>query len=254
MPISSILDRSLYPNDRRYTFVVSALFYMDEHMGFVVCEPNFADIHLIESLMVEISCSLKLINLIQAWRTTQKQLKSALEEVEKYNEQLSSISETDELTGLLNRRGFMSHARQMMGMARRMKKDGLLFFADLDGLKGINDTYGHEEGDSAINVVAAVLKRAFRDMDILARLGGDEFTVFAMNAGAGMIEIIEKRIAGYTDEYNNGSGKQYKVSVSIGGVPFLHTEEVSIETLMNKADMLLYQQKKDKKARKMQGL
>jgi len=250
MHVASILDRDLYPKDRRYTFVVSALFYMDEHMGFVVCEPDFVDIHLIESLMVEISCSLKLINLIQARRTIERQLQSALEELEKYNEQLSNISETDEMTKLLNRRGFMAHARHMLGMARRMKKDGLLFFADLDGLKGINDTYGHEEGDNAITVASVILKKAFRDMDILARLGGDEFTIFAMNAGVGMIDTFEKRIAGYVDEYNKDSGKPYKVSISIGGVPFLHTDNVNIEMLMNKADVLLYQQKKEKKAAK----
>jgi len=253
MPVSSILDRNLYPNDRRYTFVVSALFYMDEHMGFVVCEPNFVDIHLIESLMVEISCSLKLINLIQARRTIERQLQNALEELEKYNEQLSNISETDEMTKLLNRRGFMAHARHMLGMARRMKKDGLLFFADLDGLKMINDTYGHEEGDNAIMVASVILKKAFRDMDILARLGGDEFTIFAMNAGVGMIETFEKRISGYVDEYNKDSGKPYKVSISIGGVPFLHTDKVDIETLMNKADVLLYQQKKEKKAKMLKS-
>jgi len=253
MPVSSILSRSLYPQDRRYTFVVSALFYMDEHMGFVVCEPDFVDIHLIESLMVEISCSLKLINLIQARRTIERQLQNALEELEKYNEQLSNISETDEMTKLLNRRGFMAHARHMLGMARRMKKDGLLFFADLDGLKGINDTYGHEEGDNAITVASVILKKAFRDMDILARLGGDEFTIFAMNAGVGMIETFEKRIAGYVDEYNKDSGKPYKVSISIGGVPFLHTDNVGIETLMNKADVLLYQQKKEKKSKLARG-
>ena len=253
MPVASILSRSLYPRDRRYTFVVSALFYMDEHMGFVVCEPDFVDIHLIESLMVEISCSLKLINLIQARRTIERQLQSALEELEKYNEQLSNISETDEMTKLLNRRGFMAHARHMLGMARRMKKDGLLFFADLDGLKGINDTYGHEEGDNAITVASVILKKAFRDMDILARLGGDEFTIFAMNAGVGMIDTFEKRIAGYVDEYNKDSGKPYKVSISIGGVPFLHTDNVGIETLMNKADVLLYQQKKEKKSKLARG-
>jgi diguanylate cyclase (GGDEF)-like protein len=254
MPVASILDRDLYPKDRRYTFVVSTLFYMDEHLGFVVCEPDFVDIHLIESLMVEISCSLKLINLIQARRTIERQLQNALEELEKYNEQLSNISETDEMTKLLNRRGFMAHARDMLGMARRMRKDGLLFFADLDGLKVINDTYGHEEGDNAIKVVAGVLRKAFRDMDIIARLGGDEFTVFAMNAGVGMIETFQKRIAGYVEDYNKVSDKPYKVSISIGGVPFVHTDNVSIETLMNKADVLLYQQKKEKKAKKLENI
>jgi diguanylate cyclase (GGDEF)-like protein len=250
MPVEAILDRNLYPSDRRYVFVVSALFYMDEHIGFVVCEPGFEDIHLIESLMVEISCSLKLINLMQINRGMVEQLRRAMDDLEKYNEELSNKAETDELTELLNRRGFINNARHMMGMARRMNKDALLFFADLDGLKAINDTYGHEEGDNAIKVAAAVLKKAFRDMDILARLGGDEFTVFAINTGVSMIEIFEKRIAGYVEEYNEGSGKPYKVSVSIGGVPFLHTDNVTIETLMNKADVLLYQQKKEKKAKK----
>jgi len=253
MPVESILNRDLYPKDRRYTFVVSALFYMAEHMGFVVCEPDFDDIHLIESLMVEISCSLKLINLIQQRRTIESQLHKALEAVEKSNEQLSSISKTDELTKLLNRRGFMEYAGEMLGMARRMRKDGLLFFADLDGLKGINDTYGHEEGDNAIKTVAVILKKAFRDMDIIARLGGDEFTVFAMNAGSVMIDVFQRRIAGYVDEYNKDSGKPYKVSISIGGVPFVHTDNVSIDTLMNKADVLLYQQKKEKKAKMLKS-
>jgi diguanylate cyclase (GGDEF)-like protein len=86
-------------------------------------------------------------------------------------------------------------------------------------------------------------------MDIIARLGGDEFTVFAMNAGPAMIETFEKRIAGYVEDYNKDSDRPYKVSISIGGVPFMHTDSVSIETLMNKADVLLYQQKKDKKAK-----
>lgn len=250
MPVERILDRGLYPKDRRYVFVASALFYKDEHMGFVICEPDFVDIHLIESLMVEISCSLKLINLIQTRQTVETQLRSALEKLEEFNEKLTSKAETDELTELLNRRGFMTHARHMMGMARRMKKDGLLFFADLDGLKIINDTYGHDEGDSAIKAAATILKKAFRDLDILARLGGDEFTIFAINTSAAMIEVFEKRIAGYVDDYNDVSGKPYKVSVSIGGVPFMHTDDVSIETLMNKADVLLYQQKKEKKAKR----
>lgn len=249
IPVMSILDRHFYPKDRRYTFVVSSLFYMNEHIGFVVCEPNFNDIYLFESLVVEISCSLKLISLIQTRQTIERKLQTALEELEKYNEQLSSISETDELTKLLNRRGFLNHARHMLGMARRMKKDGILFFADLDGLKGINDTYGHEEGDNAIKTLAASLRHAFRESDVLARLGGDEFTIFTLNTHPEMLDTFEKRIEGYLEDYNGKSEKPYKVLVSIGAVPFKCTDVVDIETLMSKADALLYQQKKEKKAR-----
>jgi len=249
LPVTSILDRHLYPKDRRYTFVVSSLFYMNEHIGFIVCEPNFNDIYLFESLVIEISCSLKLINLIQSRQTIERKLQTALEDLEKYNEQLSSISETDELTKLLNRRGFLKNARHLLAMSRRKEKDGILFFADLDGLKGINDTYGHEEGDNAIKALAAVLKRAFRESDVLARLGGDEFTVFTLNTHSEMLETFEKRIDDDLEEHNRKSDKPYQVSVSIGAVPFKHTDVVDIETLMNKADVLLYQQKKAKKAR-----
>jgi diguanylate cyclase (GGDEF)-like protein len=247
MPVTSILDRNLYPKDKRYVMVTSPLFYMNEQIGFLVCEPNLNDIYLFESLVVEISCALKLANLIKTRQGIENKLRIALEDLERYNQQLNNISETDELTKLLNRRGFLNHARQMLNVTKRLKRDGALFFADLDGLKSINDTYGHEEGDNAIKVVAEVLKKAFRESDVLARLGGDEFTIFTLNANSNMLDMFEKRISSYVDDYNEASNKPYKVSVSIGAVPFLHTDVTDIESLMNQADILLYQQKKKKK-------
>jgi diguanylate cyclase (GGDEF)-like protein len=247
MPVTSILDRNLYPKDKRYVMVTSPLFYMNEQIGFLVCEPNLNDIYLFESLVVEISCALKLANLIKTRQGVENKLRIALEDLEKYNEQLNNISETDELTKLLNRRGFLNRARQMLSIAKRMNRDGALFFADLDGLKGINDTYGHEEGDNAIKAVADVLKKAFRESDVLARLGGDEFTIFTLNTTSDMLNMFEKRIASYVDVYNETSNKAYKVSVSVGVVSFFHTDVTDIESLMNQADILLYQQKKKKK-------
>jgi len=247
MPVASILDRTLFPQDTRYNLVVSPLFYGSEQIGFIVCEHNFNDIFLFESLIVEISCALKFANLIKTRQGIEDRLRIALEELENYNEQLSNISQTDELTGLLNRRGFMSQSRHAMGMARRTKRDGLLFFADLDGLKSINDTYGHEEGDNAIIVMAQALRKAFRDSDYLSRLGGDEFTVFTLNTAMDMFDTFERRIDDFIDDYNSASGKPYKVSVSIGAVSFLHTDVTDLETLMNQADVVPYQKKKKKK-------
>ncbi|MCL2220588.1 MAG: GGDEF domain-containing protein [Chitinispirillia bacterium] len=248
VPVMSILDRNLYSKERRYTFVVSSLFYMNEHFGFVVCEPSFNDIYLFESLVVEINCSLKLINLIEEQHGIKRELQNALEKLEAHNEKLSSISETDELTKLLNRRGFLNHARYMLGMSRRTNKDGILFFADLDGLKGINDNFGHEEGDNAIIAVASALRKTFREADVLARLGGDEFTVFTLNTNPGMLDMFKLRIDAFIDEHNQRAGKGYRVEVSIGAVPFKHSDVVDVETLMNKADVLMYQLKKEKKA------
>ena len=248
MPVASVLDRTLFPQNVRYNLVISPLFYGSEQIGFIVCEHNFNDIFLFESLIVEISCALKFANLIKTRQGIEDRLRIALEELENYNEHLSNVSQTDELTGLLNRRGFMSQSRHAMSTARRAKKDGVLFFADLDGLKSINDNYGHEEGDNAIRAMACALRKAFRDTDLLARLGGDEFTVFTVNTTIEMLDTFEGRIDDFIEDYNETSGKPYKVSVSIGAVPFVHNDMADdLETLMNRADIILYQKKKKKK-------
>ena len=90
---------------------------------------------------------------------------------------LEIMSTTDELTGLLNRRGFFTLAKQQVKLANRNGKKLLLFYMDLDGLKKINDTIGHSEGDLALVEAATVLKEIFRESDIIGRLGGDEFAV-----------------------------------------------------------------------------
>ena len=88
---------------------------------------------------------------------------------------LQQLSYNDELTGLLNRRGFLSMAQQQLKIAQREDWQLVLLFADLDSLKNINDNFGHTEGDRALKNVAAVLKKTFRTSDLLARLGGDEW-------------------------------------------------------------------------------
>ncbi|MDR2729175.1 MAG: diguanylate cyclase, partial [Chitinispirillales bacterium] len=85
------------------------------------------------------------------------------------------------------------------------------------------------------------------DTDILARLGGDEFTVFTLNTTIDMLDTFEGRIDEFIDDYNSVSGKPYNVAVSIGAVPFVHTDVNDLEALMNKADIILYQKKKKKK-------
>ena len=107
---------------------------------------------------------------------------------EKFEEELLSLSIKDPLTGLHNRRGFLSLAEQQLKLSARNKRGVLLYFADLDGLKWINDTLGHQEGDNAIIEIATILKEASRESDIIARLGGDEYAVLA-------IDIIGKKSA-----------------------------------------------------------
>ena len=98
-------------------------------------------------------------------------------ERKKLEETLRNSSLKDDLTGLFNRRGLLKQAAPYFDFARRQKEKLLLLFIDLDGMKKINDEFGHNEGDNALINTATILNRSFRSSDIIARLGGDEFTV-----------------------------------------------------------------------------
>lgn len=165
------------------------------------------------------------------------------------NEQLQNLSLTDDLTGLYNRRGFLLHAEQQLKLFRsRRFEDGLwLMMADLDKLKPINDTYGHEEGSAAISKAAELLRQSFRDSDIIARLGGDEFAVLIINAVENSDRIIAERLQSNFDEYNAHSGKPYQLSISFGIVPIKSDAPASIEETMKNADEAMYEQKRAKK-------
>jgi two-component system cell cycle response regulator len=108
--------------------------------------------------------------------------------------EIQSLLLTDDLTGLHNRRGFFALAQQQLALARRQGEPCLLFFADLDNMKAINDSLGHSQGDLALQDAAAVLQRTFRASDILARIGGDEFAVLAMEADPSSTEAILQRL------------------------------------------------------------
>jgi two-component system, cell cycle response regulator len=162
-------------------------------------------------------------------------------------EQINNASLTDELTGLYNRRGFFTFAKQHWKLARRMRTNFILIYADLDRLKYINDTFGHHEGDYAIKKVAEILKKNFRDTDILARLGGDEFTCLAIDASADNINIITKRLNETIKEYNERKDREYEISLSLGVAFFDPQDTLSIEDLMKKADEVLYENKRSKR-------
>lgn len=163
--------------------------------------------------------------------------------------EIRNLSLRDELTGLYNRRGFLALAEQQLKLAERSSRDLLLIFADVDGLKYINDTFGHREGDHVIKNAAAVLRKTFRRSDIIARIGGDEFTVLAVDAsredGHGMIEVLRQNIT----MRNELSEDPYNLSLSVGLAAFEPSITHSIEELMSRADIALYDQKKLRRSR-----
>jgi diguanylate cyclase (GGDEF)-like protein/PAS domain S-box-containing protein len=162
-------------------------------------------------------------------------------------EELRALSLRDELTGLYNRRGFVTLASQELRMANRLKKGIYLLYADLDGLKIINDTLGHEAGDRALKDTAVVLKETFRNSDIIARIGGDEFVIVPIGAAGDNMEIITARLLRNLDSMNKKSGRDYNLSLSAGIAYYDPKHPVTVEDLLIKADELMYEQKKRKR-------
>jgi diguanylate cyclase (GGDEF)-like protein/PAS domain S-box-containing protein len=168
-------------------------------------------------------------------------------ERKRMEDEIRSLSITDQLTGLFNRRGFLALAEQQLKIADRTKKSLLLLFIDLDGMKWINDTLGHKEGDDALIEVAAVLKETFRSSDIIARMGGDEFAVLAIDTTEGNTEIHMARLQDQIDRRNGREKRRYRLSISVGCSYYDPENPCSIDELMAHADKRMYEQKSSKK-------
>jgi diguanylate cyclase (GGDEF)-like protein len=157
------------------------------------------------------------------------------------------ISHTDELTGLNNRRGFFILAEQKLQITYCTHTPIHLFFIDLDGLKRINDEFGHDMGDVAIIGAANILKKTFRQSDIVARLGGDEFLVLIQGNQLDS-DILLERLHKAIEEFNQNQNQPFEISMSIGIQAHDPTQPVSLDDLITLADIKMYQNKRIKKA------
>jgi diguanylate cyclase (GGDEF)-like protein/PAS domain S-box-containing protein len=161
---------------------------------------------------------------------------------------IQTLSLGDELTGLYNRRGFMTFCKQHLNSIRRTNKGSVIIYADLDGLKGINDSFGHTEGDRALVKTAELLKETFRSSDVLGRLGGDEFTILAAVDPDGGREKLITRLMEKFDNFNALKVSPYNLSISIGLAQLDPEGNQSMEDLMAAADAAMYENKRSKKS------
>ncbi|MCK5002753.1 MAG: diguanylate cyclase [Gammaproteobacteria bacterium] len=167
--------------------------------------------------------------------------------------ELREQSLKDELTGLYNRRGFRKLAGKQLSISERNKLNNFLLYADMDFLKKINDEMGHNTGDSALIDIAGVLRKTFRESDIIARLGGDEFAVLLTeNKDLQDIESIENRLHKIIDSFNRNADRPYKLSLSVGIVKCDFSSAWSLDRVMSTADALMYKQKRVRKAGNVQ--
>lgn len=172
------------------------------------------------------------------------------EALRRNSELLASLSLVDELTQLRNRRGFFELAQQALRIARREHYAMGLFFVDLNGLKRINDRFGHLAGDQALRDTANVLRQTFRESDIVARLGGDEFVALAhVNRDT---SVLRDRLREQLALLNATADRAYTLDVSIGTTVVNVTTDDNIETLIARADAAMYEEKRAIMARAAQ--
>jgi diguanylate cyclase (GGDEF)-like protein len=180
----------------------------------------------------------------------QEELIEALKHAENW---LYEMSVTDELTGLYNRRGFLTLAEQQLRIAERTKRGFVLLFADLDGLKRINDRLGHTQGDAALQDMAGILKKTFRESDISARMGGDEFAVLALEGRREDAETLAENLRREIALHNRSQSRPYVLSASVGTVFCDPGASNDLETLLGRVDRLMYEEKQ-KKHRTVSGI
>ena len=225
-----------------YIMSVFNLFLGEMQYGILVSEINPADMILLNLASMQISIALNFHILYERQRGMQQKLENLVEEVNEKNKILGFISEYDELTGCLNRRGFMEKAMDLIH--RNKNKKAIFIISDLDHLKEINDGFGHVEGDYAIKSAAIILRKSLGEDTLLARIGGDEFVAVIPQKENCDGRTYIRRIKEADCIFNEKSDKPYYIELSVGFTEFLCDPKKDFSTQMKQSDEMLYDAKR----------
>ena len=168
-------------------------------------------------------------------------------------EELRHLATVDQLTGLVNRRGFHALAGHQLLVAARTRSAVALLFIDTDGLKHVNDRLGHSVGDALLVEAAEIIKETIRTSDLAGRLGGDEFCVLLIGEPDLDAERVVRRMRDTEAAHNAQPGRQYRISLSIGVSALPPGRSVTLEELMDAADERMYQDKRERNGRASSG-
>lgn len=156
---------------------------------------------------------------------------------------LRGLAMLDDLTELYNRRGLMTLAEQHVKLAQRSNKQILVVWADFEGLKGVNDTHGHSEGDLALIETAELLRRSFRGSDLIARIGGDRFVVFALEPTASSSTNVTARLEENLALANAQPGRPYPIALRLGFVRFEPWNSPSLPDMIARVEEAIFESK-----------
>lgn len=170
------------------------------------------------------------------------------QQIEARQKALQEAALEDELTGLYNRRGFKMLVEHQLKLARRSGKECFVLFSDIDRLKPINDTFGHPMGDRALVDAAGLLRKTFRDSDVVARIGGDEFAVAVIDCDKRDINIVTERLKSNLKEFNTKRAAPYPLGLSLGVASCKPGESTTLDELLQQADKSMYEDKTKKRS------
>jgi diguanylate cyclase (GGDEF)-like protein len=232
-----IFENKYLACERRHTLVVADLYSTEYQYGIALCEPRTTDFfYQLEMVTYQLSAAVKIIELL-------KGQEKMLTELHRTNLSLENMSKIDELTGIFNRRGFYSAANNLIASDRARGKQLVVCYGDMDSLKGVNDNYGHLEGDFALKSLAEIMVKVFGEKSIVARMGGDEYAAVALAEDVGDPEEIKRRRDEYEDTLNESAGKPYHIGISIGLYQCVCDNSYDLREAIDKADDLLYIEK-----------
>lgn len=164
-------------------------------------------------------------------------------------ERLQFFATTDELTGVANRRTVLAILQKLLDMARRSGAPFSLMYGDIDGLKRVNDAWGHAAGDHLIVACCDAVRQSIRQADTIGRMGGDEFLVLLPDCDEGLAGDIEARIHEQLDLFNRGGTQPWKAGLSLGVLGCRGQDQDSSDRLLNRLDELMYLRKRAKTER-----
>lgn len=205
-------------------------------------QPTTQEVALLQALADSTSIAMENV---QLYAGLEARVRERTAELEDANDEIRRLSLTDDLTGLNNRRGFHVLGDAALLTARSHGHRCLLAFLDLDGLKRVNDEDGHVVGDSLITDAAQVLKGTLGASDIVARMGGDEFCALVVESADGPA-ALQARLFDAFRRFNDGEGRSYRLSASIGVVDIPPTDMSPLDHLLTQADGLMYADKRGK--------
>lgn len=230
--------------EEAFQFVLLPLFFNEMLYGVLLCDLTDSIFENGDFLNGQMSAAVKVIELLKNNERIQQQLEESMATLQENNIVLDTLSKSDGLTGIRNRRGFEDAAGRMCEDCKKKNQVVLTAYVDMNNLKIINDRYGHDDGDFSLKTIGDILVKVIGKQGVVGRIGGDEFAcVLPMESEQGGQAVLD-RIYEEFKSFNLQSDKPYNVTVSAGAYMLKPSDNLTLSQALTLADEQLYEVKK----------